>query len=546
MQRLGSSSTRSVIFALGAALGLATVGAETSSKQNPDLHEFPANVGRHVKRVDPESALGLQNPTPTPAQSEAGPLQTAPPTRSCFMASWQRVSGAIGYRLDVSKNSSFSSYVNGYHDLEVGNVNRRAVTGLSQGATYYYRVGAYDATATTTENSGVMTATTSLSAGLVINATFDFSITSNPNATAIEAMINRAISIYESLFSDPITVSILFRYSTTAPDGTRFTADTISESDYGVYPTRWNTYINALVADASTSSDATANASLPTTPLSANVGVSSANGRALALNTPPTMSANGSVANGGPYDGIVSLNSAAALQFDRPTGASAHDAQTSTEHEIDEILGVGSHLGSSGSDLSPQDLFSWSSAGVRNRTSSGTRYFSINGGTTDIMNFNQDSSGDFGDWQSPPCPQVNPLVQNAFGCPGQSADISASSPEGISLDVIGYNLIDATAFAPSDFNGDGKSDIVWQNTITGQRLIWIMNGTTIAYAVNLPTEPTSWSIAGTGDFNGDGQADIIWQNTITGQRLIWIMNGTTIAYAVNLPTEPTDWSIVAP
>jgi hypothetical protein len=47
----------------------------------------------------------------------------------------------------------------------------------------------------------------------------------------------------------------------------------------------------------------------------------------------------------------------------------------------------------------------------------------------------------------------------------------------------------------TDFNGDGKSDIVWQNTITGQRLIWIMNGTTIAYAVNLPTVPTSWSIA---------------------------------------------------
>ena len=95
----------------------------------------------------------------------------------------------------------------------------------------------------------------------------------------------------------------------------------------------------------------------------------------------------------------------------------------------------------------------------------------------------------------------------------------------------------------SDFNGDGKPDIVWQNTISGQRLIWIMNGTTIAYAVNLPPEPTYWSIAGTGDFNGDGKSDILWQNNSTGQRVIWLMNGTTLQSSVNLGTVPTSWSI---
>jgi hypothetical protein len=142
---------------------------------------------------------------------------------------------------------------------------------------------------------------------------------------------------------------------------------------------------------------------------------------------------------------------------------------------------------------------------------------------------------DFGDWLSTLCPQAHPYVQNASDCPGQSLDVAATSPEGIDLDVIGYDLVNATAFAPSDFNGDGKSDIVWQNTITGQCVIWMSDGTT----VNLPTEPTSWSIAGTGDFNGDGKPDIIWQNTITGQRLIWMSDGTT----VNLPTEPASWSI---
>jgi FG-GAP repeat len=48
----------------------------------------------------------------------------------------------------------------------------------------------------------------------------------------------------------------------------------------------------------------------------------------------------------------------------------------------------------------------------------------------------------------------------------------------------------------------------------------------------------SGSIAGTGDFNGDGKADIVWQNTSTGERAIWIMNGTTLQYSVNLPTVP--------
>jgi len=241
-------------------------------------------------------------------------------------------------------------------------------------------------------------------------------------------------------------------------------------------------------------------------------------------------------AQGAPYDGIVTLNSSAPFQFARPVDANNFDAQRETEHEIDEVMGLGSNA--SVSIFDPQDLFTWSSADVRNITSNGTRYFSINGGVTKIVDLNQSAGMDFGDWLSTLCPQAHPYVQNASDCPGQSLDVAATSPEGIDLDVIGYDLVNATAFAPSDFNGDGKSDIVWQNTITGQCVIWMSDGTT----VNLPTEPTSWSIAGTGDFNGDGKPDIIWQNTITGQRLIWMSDGTT----VNLPTEPTYWSIVAP
>jgi hypothetical protein len=109
---------------------------------------------------------------------------------------------------------------------------------------------------------------------------------------------------------------------------------------------------------------------------------------------------------------------------------------------MDEVLGLGSRLGVTPppTDLRPQDLFSWSAPGTRNITSTGSRYFSIDSGNTDIVGFNQSSNGDSGDWLSASCPQADPYVQNAFSCAGQSSDVTVSSPEGINLDVIGYNL----------------------------------------------------------------------------------------------------------
>jgi hypothetical protein len=306
--------------------------------------------------------------------------------------------------------------------------------------TYYYRVRAYN-TIGTSGDSNVMIARTMSGSGLAISATFDSSITNNPNSAAIESMINQAIAIYESLFNDPITVSILFRYSTTGPDGTLLGSGTLAQSTFVIYTVPWNTYISALKADATTTNDTSANASLPTNPLSTNIIPASADGRAVALNTPPAMFANGTVGNGGPYDGIVTLNSARPFQFTRPTGASSYDALRSTEHEIDEVLGLGSHLNGGGNDLRPQDLFSWSASGTRNLKSVGSRYFSIDSGNTDIVDFNQNSGGDFGDWLSSSCPQANPYVQNAFGCAGQSSDVTATSPEGVNLDVIGYDLV---------------------------------------------------------------------------------------------------------
>jgi hypothetical protein len=78
-----------------------------------------------------------------------------------------------------------------------------------------------------------------------------------------------------------------------------------------------------------------------------------------------------------------------------------------------------------------------------------------------------------------------------------------------------------------DFNGDGKTDLLWRDVNTGLYLGTIMNDLTKVQSAVLGGSSTGLQIVGLADFNADNKTDLLWRDVNTGLYLGTIMGGST-------------------
>src|SRR5262249_45988289 len=91
-------------------LGLPAGGSRLSGHTTaPEAPPFQPGAGVHEARAQLESSFQPSNRSEL--SSEPEPVSPPPTTRTSFMATWKRTSGVKGYLLDVSTNSSFTTYL---------------------------------------------------------------------------------------------------------------------------------------------------------------------------------------------------------------------------------------------------------------------------------------------------------------------------------------------------------------------------------------------------------------------------------------------------
>ncbi len=280
-------------------------------------------------------------------------------------------------------------------------------------------------------------------AALTITPIWDSSITALSNASVVKDAFSIVANDYARSFNNPVNVYINVSWGKVA--GTALPSNAVGASSTNLYGYFSYAQVRSFLPGANL-------------PAAAPVGVSkyviaSAEAKALGLISATQSSPDG-------YIGFAGSTSGYSFTPETLT-RSVYDFQSVAAHEIAEVLGRLSGV-TNGTWRTPFDLFRYSAPGVLSYSSKSAAYFSTDGGTTDLANFNYSTSGgDRSDWattatssdasdafiskgQRKNITAVDLTVLHAIGWTGSNLGTAGGNPQGIA-----FGLIDSTVPEPA-------------------------------------------------------------------------------------------------
>jgi hypothetical protein len=371
---------------------------------------------------------------------------------------------------------------------------------------------------------------------VIINLEYDQNASMNAPQSWFDSM-QAAANALDAAFVDNITINIAVGYGEFL--GGALPNQNTSEgnidyqgNDGSGFTVTYQQLRNLLISHATSSDDQTAVNNLPNTATLQGQGtfqIGSAQAKALGL----------LAGNNGALDGAIGMGT----QF---FGASVFNAALhELTHAMGRIAGDSLDIFRFNEDNSLNHVFGMAIPAT-------PAYFSIDGGHTNLADFGVNSDpGDFFNGGVQDGGSQNQSQQDPFD--ETVGLIGLSSVDLTIMDVLGFTRVPPPPPPPGppgpsrpvaragDFNGDGRSDVLFQNS-SGATWEWQLSSNQII-ASNGPGNPgSSWHVVGTADFNGDGKADILYQND-SGQVWEWQMNGGQIVSSSSVGNPGSAWHV---
>ena len=272
--------------------------------------------------------------------------------------------------------------------------------------------------------------------GLQFNLGWDFSVNNAPSGYR-NAVIAAAAGLAAD-FSNNVVLNLQIGYGEVGGD--LIAQGNAAESETFYDSVSYSALKNALQADSGNSSyqataDASLSASNPTN--GGTFAISTADAKALGVEGASSS-----------LDGYVGVTSALPFEFNETASSGKYDAVDILQHEFTEVMG---RVGSVGADIgqgiyTALDLFRYTSTDNANpsqgsperaltQQGAGTDYFSIDGGTANLGDYNaSNTSADYADWDA------SRMGNDPFGDAFPSVTQPVSGNDAIEEAAIGWDL----------------------------------------------------------------------------------------------------------